>query len=112
MSLRAMRGSGRSTFKGKRCILESSCSNTFCSYVFSSVSESGLSGKSWDVLCVHKSSIGDKGLRHGTGGTTGVWTFYQRRVVPGLSWMVLSLQGFSEREHWGCMGRLQVVEHW
>ena len=29
--------------------------------------------------------------RHGTGGSTRVWTFYQRQVVPDLGWMVLDL---------------------
>ena len=50
------------------------------------------------MSCVRKNSIGDRGFRHGTGGTTGVWTSHQQRVVPGLGWMVLSLQGFSQRQ--------------
>ena len=55
-----------------------------------------VSGRSRDVLYVHKSSIGDRGFRHRTGGTTGLKTLYQRRVVPDLGWMVPSLQGFSQ----------------
>ena len=60
MSLRAIRGSDRSTFKGKRRIIESSCSNTFAPMYFFCHLSRDLAEEDEDVFCVCKSSTGDR----------------------------------------------------
>ena len=46
-----------------------------------------------------KVQLATGGSWHGTSGVTGIWTFYQRRVVPGLGWMVLDLSRVMLLDH-------------
>ena len=64
--------------------------------MYFSVSESGLSGRSWEVLYVRKRSTGGRGFL-----AWDEWCYWSMGVLPAasgswLSWMVIYLQGSSQ----------------